>query len=193
MGMIYDGPYAEDVNRDGMHEGYVGRVLPDRSVTASWDLNDWTDHIGLVGACSCGWQSPYVRPPGEDDSPDYEAALRDFEHGHLDPLIDEARAASWPRWVHTVTAYANRVADLTAQGRYDEASSQLHALATEVTRRDGVIAQIRAEEPYRAARALSSPVLVFAPLDRPARSTRPAPPPPTPPGPGPDAGQGRRR
>ena len=193
MGLIYDGPYAEDVNRHGMHEGYVARLLPDGTATSSWDLNDWTDHSGLVGACSCGWQSTRVRPPGEDDGPEYEAALRDFELEHLDPLIDQARKASWPRWVAAVTAYANRIADLIRQGRYDEASSQLQALTTEVTRRDGVIAQLQAEQDYRAARELDSPVLVFAPPTRPARHTRPAPPPAPPPEAPPGQSHGQRR
>jgi hypothetical protein len=187
MGIFYDGPYAEDVNRDAFHEGYAGRLWPDGSITSTWDGEPGsTGHSGLLGACECGWRSDRIRPPGQDDSPEYQAALRDFTTEHLDPLIDAAKRRSWPRWVATVTAQANQVCELVTQGRLDDADDLLRELRDEVARRIPVVAELRAECEYQAEREHSGAVLVFTPLTdvpRPATWLRPAPPPThTPPG-----------
>src|SRR3954447_17738321 len=99
MGIVYAGPYADDVNYDANHEGYAGRLWPDGSLTGSWGGDvGWTGHIGLVGGCDCGWRSARVHPPGDFGGPEYEAAERDFEIEHLAPLIEAAKQRSWPDW-----------------------------------------------------------------------------------------------
>ena len=194
MGVIYDGPYAEDVNRDALHEGYPARIMPDGTLTSTWGGSyGWTGHVGFVAACDCGWRSDRTRPPGEYDGPEYEAALHDFQTQHLDPLIEEAKRDSWPRWVRAITSYATSLAELAASGRLDDADDQLHALRDEVAHRMSVIAELRAEQEYRAASELNTAVLVFTPLTdtpRPPTWTTAAPPDPSPP---PDQPHGRSR
>ena len=72
MPIVHAGPYADDVNYDAHHEGYAARLWPDGNLTASWGGDvGWTGHIGLVGACDCGWRSDRYRScdPASDPMP----------------------------------------------------------------------------------------------------------------------------
>ena len=144
MGIVYTRAYADEVNHPVAHEGYVARLLPDGRLSSTW--NDEEVHIGLVGACSCGWRAARVRPPGEDDGPEYEWALGDFHSQHLEPLIAQTAATSWPTWTRRITGQANRITALIAAGRLEEAHHLLDTLREETTQRMSLVAELIAEQ-----------------------------------------------
>jgi hypothetical protein len=154
MGIVYVGPYADDVHADAYHEGYAARLWPDETITGSWGGEDgWTGHIGLVGACDCGWRSDRVHPPADFDSPEYEAAQRDFEVEHLDPLIEAARQRSWPDWARRTADRASYITTLVQQERLREARVVMDRLRDDVNARLSLLDQLSDEREAAAQRA----------------------------------------
>jgi hypothetical protein len=144
MGIVYVGPYADDVHAEADHEGYAARLWPDGRITGSWGgEHGWTGHIGLVGACDCGWCSDRIRLSGDLNSPEYEAAERDFEVEHLDPLIKAAKNRSWPDWARRTADRANYIATLVEQDRRGEAREALDRLRDDVNRRLLILGDLR--------------------------------------------------
>jgi hypothetical protein len=167
MGIVYAGPYADDVNYDALHEGYAGRLWPDGRITGSWGGDvGWTGHSGLVAACDCGWRSDRIHPPGDYESPEYEAAERDFETEHLTPLIEAAKRRSWPDWVARVTARAEQVAWLVAGDQFDDAADILGTLRDDVDHREAVLADLALDRDSAAAHDSGStvPARPFGPI-----------------------------
>jgi hypothetical protein len=143
MGIVYVGPYADDVNHDAYHEGYAARLWRDGTISGSWGgEHGATGHIGLVGACDCGWRSRTIHPPGALDSPQYLAAERDFETEHLDRLVEQARQRSWPLWTRRVTGSANLVTQLVQAGRLGDANDILDSLRDDVSHRSTILAEL---------------------------------------------------
>ena len=182
MGIVCDGAYADDVHHDAFHEGYAGRLWPDGTLGATWGSEyGWTGHSGLVGACDCGWRSDRIHPPGDYDGPEHEAAERDFETQHLQPLIEEARQRSWPQWSRRVAALADQIADLAHRGRLDNARDILDSLGETVLRRGAVLAELDLEQQAADERAPAAapfgPIgAQLQPLPR-DNAPQPAPPP----------------
>jgi len=87
MGTVYCGPYADAIGYND-HEGYAARILPDGTETGTWTYAT-REFRGYRAHCACGWASTLVHPATDAGE---EAALDDWDHGHLRPLIqDEAR------------------------------------------------------------------------------------------------------
>ena len=147
MGIVYVGPYADDVNHDAYHEGYAARLWPDGTISGSWGgEHGSTGHIGLVGACECGWRSQSVHPAGDIDGPEHQAAKRDFETEHLDPLVEQARQRSWPLWARRVTTRAHEITHLVQAGRLGDANRILNHLRDDVGHRSTVLADLIDEQ-----------------------------------------------
>jgi hypothetical protein len=183
MGTLYLGPYADDVNDPVTHEGYAARLMPDGTLTSTWG----TGHIGLVAVCECGWRGQTIHPPGGLDSPEYEAAERDFETQHLDPLIAAAARRSWPDWATRTTARVAFVLDRISTGHPAMAVRSLETLRDDLDRRIRVAADLAGEqqryaeddaaEPVGARRARPFPTVTDA-------AAAPTGPPPASPSPG---------
>lgn len=86
MGTIYHGVYAEQVGYDA-HEGYVARILPDGTETATWTY-ETRAMTGFRALCECGWRSATVHPATTADDDEAErAAAEDWDRDHLRPLV----------------------------------------------------------------------------------------------------------
>lgn len=84
MGTVYCGPYADAIGYDD-HEGYAVRILPDGTETGTWTYVT-REFQGYRPGCACGWTSELVHPATEAGE---DAALDDWDRGHLRPLIQE--------------------------------------------------------------------------------------------------------
>jgi hypothetical protein len=124
MGVIYCGPYAEQV---GSHEGYGARVLPDGSLTGIWTY-ETREFLGWVAACDCGWHGETRYPP--TDAGEAEA-IAEWSGVHLQPLIVTAQL-SWPAWAERVAARARAAAEHIAAGRAETAALVIDRLDKEI-------------------------------------------------------------
>jgi hypothetical protein len=84
MGTIYCGPFAAEIDEGTRygHEGYASQILPDGSTARFWVRPQLCR--AHVAECACGWRSSREHEPtraGED------AALEEWDRGHLQPLI----------------------------------------------------------------------------------------------------------
>ena len=146
MGILYLGPYADDVNDPVTHEGYAARLMPDGTLTSTWG----TGHTGLVARCEYGWRGQTIHPPGALDSPECQAAERDFETQHLDPLVDAAQRRSWPDWATRTTARVAFVLDRVTAGHPAIALRSLESLRDDLDRRIRVATDLAAEQQRHA-------------------------------------------
>jgi hypothetical protein len=159
MGIVYLGPYADDVNDPVTHEGYAARLMPDGTLTSTWGGQyGRTGHIGLIACCECGWRGETVHPPGDIDSPEHQAAERDFETQHLDPLIDAASRRSWPDWAARTTARVAFVVDHISAGHPAMAVRSLETLRDELDGRIRVATDLAAEQDRDAGEEAVEPV-----------------------------------
>ena len=159
MGILYLGPYADDVNDPVTHEGYAARLMPDGTLTATWGGQyGRTGHTSLVASCECGWRGDVSYPPGDIDGPECQAAERDFETQHLNPLIEAAQRRSWPDWAERTTARVTFVVDRITAGHPDMALRSLETLRDDLDRRIRVAADLAADQQRRAARDCEEPV-----------------------------------
>jgi hypothetical protein len=146
VGITYCGPYADIIEENNRgpypHEGYATRVMPDGTLSGSWggDVPD-DAHIGFRAACACGWAGTTLHPPGDHDSPGYQAAEDEWRHEHLQKLIDEA-AGGWIPWAERIGRVAGAVATDVQAGRLDGAVEMLRTLADEVATRQHVVDQL---------------------------------------------------
>ena len=135
MGIVYLGPYADDVNDPVTHEGYAARLMPDGTLTSTWGGQyGRTGHTGLVACCECGWRGEVIRPPGDIDGPECQAAERDFETQHLDPLIEAAQRRSWPDWAERSSLRVAFILDRIAAGHPAMALRSLETLRDDLDR-----------------------------------------------------------
>ena len=91
MGDIYCGPYADTIGYDD-HEGYAARTLPDGTPTATWTYQ--TRHfLAYQACCACGWAGGRYLATDTGS----QAALDEWDHDHLQPLVRGGRQAHHPR------------------------------------------------------------------------------------------------
>lgn len=144
MGIVYDGPYADQVGYE--HEGYAARVMPDGTLSGSWGGGVPDDaHIGFRAACGCGWVGETLHPGGDYDGPGGEAALDEWDREHLQPLIDKA-AGDWAPWAERVGRLASAVAEHVKAGRLDRAAQAMQDLAGDVRKRERMISTLYVDE-----------------------------------------------
>jgi len=198
MGILYAGPYAHDLNADTDHEGYAARLMPDGTLSSGWSTDpDWPPHVGLVGACSCGWRAERVHSPGDLDGPEYQAAESDFEAEHLGPLVDAAAARSWPDWAARTISWANETAIHIAAGRPHDARYVLDLLRDDLNHRINIADELAEERDWLGTVTDQTANLLgrhdsygrpFRHVTNPTQVAAPAPPPPRDP---PPRGRGR--
>src|SRR5215204_3520918 len=125
MGIVYCGPYAEQVGYE--HEGYAARVLPDGTLTGTW-TRETEEFLAFVAACGCGWTGR-TRYPATDAGED--EAKAEWDRGHLQPLIESARR-SWHEWADRVAARAREIAQQVSEGRLSNAQLVMERLCDDV-------------------------------------------------------------
>lgn len=91
MGIIYCGPYADELADD--HEGYAARILPDGTETGTW-THETRDFTGYRAHCACGWRATAVHPPADEGE---NLAVEQWGRDHLLPILSAAARR------HTVT------------------------------------------------------------------------------------------
>jgi hypothetical protein len=136
MGIVYVGPYADEVNHPREHDGYaLHTITPD-------------GRPAMVGACSCGWHSTRLHPQSTEDRPDPSAAEDDFETQHLAPLIEQVMSTSWSDWAARSRAHLATVVEHIEAGRPRLAGQVLDFLRQEVTGRIRMVEALVEEETY---------------------------------------------
>jgi hypothetical protein len=140
---MYWGPYADLI--DGEHEGYAARKMPDGTLSGTWGGEyGWDGHVGFVAACDCGWTGQTVYPPGDYDSPGYQAAEDAWDREHLQPLIAKA-AGTWPAWATTMSRRAEAIAAHVNAGRLADAGDVLARMADDLRLRQRIVADLTAQ------------------------------------------------
>jgi len=104
------------------HEGYVGQLLDDDTITGTYSssiIPRMTGHV--VAACGCGWTGTTRYPCTGGDSFDehaHELALGEWEHTHAVPALSAAvqdRTRRLPRLLSSLAADLDtRLGDATA-------------------------------------------------------------------------------
>ena len=102
------------------HEGYVGQLLDDGTITGTYSSSTiprMTGHV--VAACGCGWSGTTRYPTRElFDEQAHELALGEWEHTHAVPALSAAvrdRARRLPRLLSALAADLDtRLGDATA-------------------------------------------------------------------------------
>lgn len=91
MGIMYTGPYADQVHHPRQHEGYTDRRMPDGRYSGGETSAQFPHgaHVATVAACACGWRSPLEFPPTEAGE---RQAEQEWSNQHLQPIIDEEAA-----------------------------------------------------------------------------------------------------
>lgn len=148
MGIIYCGPYADEINAgyNYPHEGYAARKMPDGTLTGTWGGEyGWDNHVGFVAACDCGWTGATVHPTGDYECEGYKAAEAEWDREHLQPMIARAAGTYWPMWAKRTASQADKAASCVAAGRYADAAVLLGLLVE------------RAQAALRTAEDLAAP------------------------------------
>jgi hypothetical protein len=108
------------------HEGYVGQLLDDGTITGTYSSSTiprMTGHV--VAACGCGWTGTTRYPTRElFDEQAHDLALGEWEHTHAVPALSAAvrdRTRRLPRLLSSLAA------DLDAQ-REDATAPQRAAV-----------------------------------------------------------------
>jgi len=104
------------------HEGYVGQLLDDDTITGTYSSSTiprMTGHV--VAACGCGWTGTTRYPCASGDPFDeqaHELALGEWEHTHAVPALSAAvrdRTRRLPRLLSSLAADLDtRLGDATA-------------------------------------------------------------------------------
>jgi len=105
------------------HEGYVGQLLDDGTITGTYSSSTiprMTGHV--VAACGCGWSGTTRYPTRElFDEQAHELALGEWEHTHAVPALSAAvrdRARRLPRLLTSLAADLDaRLGDAAAPQR----------------------------------------------------------------------------
>jgi len=105
------------------HEGYVGQLLDDDTITGTYSsatIPRMTGHV--VAACGCGWSGTTRYPTRElFDEQAHELALGEWEHTHAVPALSAAvrdRTRRLPRLLSSLAADLDtRLGDATAPQR----------------------------------------------------------------------------
>ncbi|NKE62943.1 hypothetical protein FXN61_41975 [Lentzea sp. PSKA42] len=136
MGITYDGPYADLIDSYG-HEGYAARKLPGGQLTSIWNYQN-REFLGYVAKCECGWTGSTLHPPTEEGR---EAAHDEWDHEHLQPLINEAKRA-WHRWADRAGGDLKDVANLVRDQQFGHAASLLSRLIEQLETRQRVVTEL---------------------------------------------------
>ena len=101
------------------HEGYVGQLLDDGTITGTYSnstIPRMTGHV--VAACGCGWTGTGYPTRELFDEQAHELALGEWEHTHAVPALSAAvrdRARRLPRLLSSLAADLDtRLGDATA-------------------------------------------------------------------------------
>ena len=107
------------------HEGYVGQLLDDGTITGTYSSSTIPRMTGqVVAACGCGWTGTTRHPcTGGDpfDEQAHELALGEWEHTHAVPALSAAvrdRTRRLPQLLSSLAADLDaRLGDATAPQR----------------------------------------------------------------------------
>jgi len=105
------------------HEGYVGQLLDDGTITGTYSSSTIPRMTGqVVAACGCGWSGTTCYPTRElFDEQAHELALGEWEHIHAVPALSAAvrdRTRRLPRLLSSLAADLDtRLGDATAPQR----------------------------------------------------------------------------
>jgi hypothetical protein len=105
------------------HEGYVGQLLDDGTITGTWGPDTRPRMTGqVVAACGCGWTGTTRYPTRElFDEQAHDLALGEWEHTHALPALAAAvrdRTRRLPRLLSSLAADLDaQCADATAPER----------------------------------------------------------------------------
>jgi len=105
------------------HEGYVGQLLDDGTITATYSAQTEARMTGqVVAACGCGWSGTTRYPTRElFDEQAHELALGEWEHTHAVPALSAAvrdRTRRLPQLLSSLAADLDtRLGDATAPQR----------------------------------------------------------------------------
>jgi len=105
------------------HEGYVGQLLDDGTITGTYSSSTIPRMTGqVVAACGCGWTGTTRYPTRElFDEQAHELALGEWEHTHAVPALSAAvrdRTRRLPQLLSSLAADLDaRLGDATAPQR----------------------------------------------------------------------------
>ena len=133
------------------HEGYVGQLLDDGTITGTYSSSTiprMTGHV--VAACGCGWSGTTRYPTRElFDEQAHELALGEWEHTHAVPALSAAvrdRARRLPRLLSSLAADLDtRLGDATAPQRTAVLERTLRGLDDARALAHDLLAQARGE------------------------------------------------
>jgi hypothetical protein len=124
VGIVYTGPYADQLDYYQSHEGHAARRLPTGAFTDSWTY-ETRSFTAWVACCACGWQATTEHPPTDDGE---RAAFRQWDIEHIEPLIAEIATTGWTEWATRTASRAQTVAEHIAAGRYPAAAAVIARL-----------------------------------------------------------------
>ena len=135
------------------HEGYVGQLLDDGTITGTYSSSTiprMTGHV--VAACGCGWTGTTRYPCTSGDPFDehaHELALGEWEHTHAVPALSAAvrdRARRLPRLLSSLAADLDtHLGDATAPQRAVVLERTLRGLDDARALAQDLLAQARGE------------------------------------------------
>jgi len=133
------------------HEGYVGQLLDDGTITGTYSSSTiprMTGHV--VAACGCGWSGTTRYPTRElFDEQAEELALGEWEHTHAVPALSAAvrdRTRRLPQLLSSLAANLDtRLGDATAPQRAVVLERTLRALDDARALARDLLAQARGE------------------------------------------------
>ena len=118
MGIVYSGPYADQLDYYQAHEGYAARRLRSGELTGMWTYRT-RRFVAWVAACECGWQAATEHPPTDEGE---QAAVDQWRTEHLQPLIAKIATTGWADWAARTASRAQDVCEHIAAGRYPAAA-----------------------------------------------------------------------
>ena len=133
------------------HEGYVGQLLDDGTITGTYSSSTiprMTGHV--VAACGCGWTGTtrYLTRELFDEQA-HDLALGEWEHTHAVPALSAAardRAQRLPRLLSSLAADLDaRLGDATAPQRAAVLERTLRGLDDARVLAQDLLAQARGE------------------------------------------------
>ena len=133
------------------HEGYVGQLLDDGTITATYSAQTEARMTGhVVAACGCGWTGTTRYPTRElFDEQAHELALGEWEHTHAVPALSAAvrdRTRRLPRLLSSLAADLDtRLGDATAPQRAVVLERTLRGLDDARALAQDLLAQARGE------------------------------------------------
>jgi len=133
------------------HEGYVGQLLDDDTITGTYSSSTiprMTGHV--VAACGCGWTGTTRYPTRElFDEQAHELALGEWEHAHAVPALSAAardRTRRLPQLLRSLAADLDtRLGDATAPQRTAVLERTLRGLDDARALARDLLAQARGE------------------------------------------------